>query len=113
MLTLLAAVTIAAAPPPALPRLTDAQMTALRCAVVFARGARMQREGAPAAAEWPDLSTRGREYFVRVTAKLMDETRASREQVAGLAGTVPNLENDAAVAAAMPGCLPLLAAAGL
>lgn len=113
MLTLLAAITVATTPPPALPELTPTQSSALRCAVVFARGARLQRDGAPAAAEWPDLQTRGREYFVRVTAKLMDETRASRERIAGLAGTVPGLENDAAIAAAMPGCLPLLTASGL
>ncbi|WP_133366058.1 hypothetical protein [Qipengyuania sediminis] len=111
MLTLLAVAVAAATPAP--PALNPIQANALRCAVVFARGARLQAAGSPAATSWPELQTRGREYFVRVTAKLMDETEASREDIAALARAVPGLDSDAAVVAAMPACLPQLAAAGL
>lgn len=114
MLTLLAAITLTAAPGTQPPALDPAQATALRCGAVFARGARMQADHRPAAAGWPPLATRGREYFVRVTARLMDDTGASRETIAALAAReAASLENDAAVAGAMPACLPLLGAAGL
>ncbi len=103
-----------AAMPPAPPALTALQATALRCGVVFALGAAMQAGRSPEAARWPGLGTRGKEYFVRVTAQLMDETRASRETLAALAmREVPALQRPGTVAAAMPQCLPLLEAAGL
>lgn len=111
MITILAALTLAAAPAPAL---TPPQSAALRCGVVFALGTRMQADGKPAAAAWPALATRGREYFVRVFARLMDDTRASRDQLTAMAGAETTaLGSDAAVAAAMPGCLTLLDAAGM
>lgn len=118
MLTLLAAVALAAAPSaatgPTPPPLTAAQSAALRCGVVFALGARMQAESKPAAAGWPPLGVRGREYFVRVSAAIMAETGASRETLQLMAAAqLPTLADDAAVAAALPGCLSLLAAAGL
>lgn len=115
MLTMLAALSLAAAPAAPAPLSLDPQQSAaLRCGVVFALGARMQQERSPAAAGWPDLATRGKEFFVRVTAKLLDETGATREALSARATReVPALQTDGAVAAAMPGCLPLLAAAGL
>lgn len=112
MLTVLTALTLAAAPA-AEPMLTPPQAEALRCGVVFALGARLQADRAPVAARWPALGTRGKEYFVRVTARLMDDTGASRETISALAMRhVPALTDPAAVAAAMPGCLPLLEASG-
>lgn len=112
MLTVLAAFTLAAAPA-AEPALTPPQAEALRCGVVFALGAKLQADKAPVAARWPALGTRGKEYFVRVTARLIDDTGASRETLAAMAmRQVPALGDPAAVAAAMPGCLPLLEASG-
>lgn len=114
MLSLLAATTLVAAQDPAPPSLDPQQATALRCGVVFALGARLQQEGDPAAAGWPALGTRGKEYFVRVTARLMDETGASRDALAAIAmKEVPALQSEGAMAAAMAQCLPLLDAAGL
>ena len=111
MLTILAAVTLAAAP--AEPVLTPPQAAALRCGVVFALGAKLQEDRSLLAAGWPPLRTRGKEYFVRVTAKLMDDTKASRETLAAMAmRQVPALGDPRATAAAMPGCLPLLDASG-
>jgi hypothetical protein len=113
MLTILAAVTLAAAPAGAEPALTPPQAEALRCGVVFALGAKLQADKAPLAAGWPPLTTRGKEYFVRVTAQLMDDTGASRETLAAMAiRQVPALSEPEALAAAMPGCLPLLDASG-
>jgi hypothetical protein len=112
MLTFLAAATLAAAPA-AEPALTPPQAAALRCGVVFAVGAKLQEQNLPLALGWPPLAKRGREYFVRVTAKLMDDTGASRETLSAMAMRhVPALSTPAVVAAAMPGCLPLLDASG-
>ena len=115
MISLLAAVTLAAASAPApAPALTQPQSTALRCGVVFALGARMQQDGKPAAAAWPALATRGREYFVRVYARLLDDTGASRDQLVAMSGAEADaLKDDGAVAGAMPVCLQLLDAAGI
>lgn len=113
MVTFLAAVALAAAPAAAEPVLTPPQAAALRCGVVFALGARMQADNSPLAAGWPALGTRGKEYFVRVTAQLIDDTGASREVLAAMAmRQLRALGNPAAVAGAMPGCLPLLEASG-
>lgn len=112
MLTLLSAITLAAAP--AEPVLTPPQAQALRCGVVFALAARLQDDKSPIAAGWPPLGTRGKEYFVRVTTRLMDDTKASRETLSAMAmRQVPELSSPEATAAAMPGCLPLLDASGL
>ena len=114
MLTFLAAATLAAAPAAAEPTLTPPQATALRCGVVFALGARLQAEGDPAAAGWPKLESRGKVFFVRVTAQLIDDTGASRQAVSALAMRyIPALQAKGAMSAAMPACLPLLTASGL
>lgn len=116
-LVLLAAQTASTAPveqassPPAL---SAPQAAALRCGVVFAMGAKMQAEGKPAAAGWPPLGTKGREYFVRTAARIMEETGADRAAIQALAAAqLASLKDDAAVAGAVPGCLVLLDAAGL
>ena len=117
MFTLLAAFTLAAVPPEANqpvgePTLTPPQAAALRCGVVFAIGARMQADRNPGAASWPPLATRGKEYFVRVLAQLIDDTGASRDILATMAAReVPALKDAPAIAAAMPACLALVDAA--
>ncbi len=78
----LAAQTPAPAP---LPRLTLAHQTALRCSTAFAVVAADQAKGLPYAAAYPPLGQRGREFFVRTTAKLIDDTGATRAQVTELA----------------------------
>ena len=112
MLTFLAAVTLAAAPAEE-PVLTPPQAEALRCAVAFAIGAKLQEDKSPLAAGWPDLTTRGKEYFVRATAKLMDDTKASRETLTAMVmRQMRALIVPGDTAAAIPGCLPLLDASG-
>lgn len=85
------AVALAAAPlaaqtpaPAPLPRLTLAHQTALRCSTAFALVAADQARGVPYAAAYPPLGKRGREFFVRSTAKLIDDTGATRAQVTEL-----------------------------
>jgi hypothetical protein len=113
----LVAAPLSAQPAAPLPRLTLAHQTALRCSTVFALVAADQARGLPYAAAYPRLGVRGREFFVRTTAKLMDDTGATRAQVTELArrslsdlqaelGRAPN--RTAALGAIMRPCLSIL-----
>ena len=100
------------AAPPAPPPLTMQQATSLKCSAAFALGTAMQARGEGAG--WPPLATRGREFFVRASAQLMDDSGRTREQVAGdLKREAAALAAPGALASAMPPCLLLLDAAGL
>ena len=111
------AATLAAAPlvaQPALPpapaprALTADEHAALRCAATFAIIAAQQTHGDPAAASYPPLAARGREFFVITGARLIDDAglddagvKAAAEAEAAGARTQDN-------AAIMPFCLRLL-----
>ena len=62
--------------------LTPAQTMLLRCSAAFAIVAGDQARGDPTASAYPPLRERGREYFVRASAQLMDELGLTREQLA-------------------------------
>jgi hypothetical protein len=107
---LLAPPASAQAPEPA--PLNLQQASALKCSAAFALGAAAQARGE--GAQWPALSARGREFFVRASAQIMDETGWSRDLVAlKLAEQAKALGQPGALAAAMPPCLLLLDASGL
>ena len=74
-----------------------------------------QRAGEDGAAGYPVMAERGQEFFVRTTARLMDELGADRRTIMGLV-----MREHAALAETpeqldevMPACLMLLDAAGL
>lgn len=99
------------------PKLTLAQETALRCSAAFALVATEQARKAPGSERYPVLGTRGREYFVRSTARLMDEAHLSRDQVTSLFrvrydALQANVRKSADPVAALSGttkaCMPLL-----
>ena len=104
-----------AAPAAPLPDLTLEQSGALRCSVAFGLVPKAQRAGADGAAGYPVLAARGQEFFVRTTARLMDELGADRRTIMGLvmrehtalAETPEQLDE------VMPACLMQLDAAGL
>lgn len=99
-----------AAPPP----LSLEQQTALRCAAAFAIVAEEQARGVAEAQSLPPMAERGREFFVRVSAQLMDETGMAREEVAALlSAEARTLRDEGLVAQVMPACLLLLDASGL
>jgi len=88
------------------------QSTALRCSAAFALGAAMQAKGG--GSQWPALAPRGREFLVQVSARIMDETGRTRDQVAAeLTEQAKSLSEPGALAAAMPPCLLLLDTSGL
>lgn len=114
---LLSALPAAAQTPAPSPKLTLAQETSLRCSAAFGLIAYDQKRAAPGANAFPPLATRGREFFVRTTARLMDETGASRETVQALLKVRVDELQRGAIASANPGeftgrtvraCLPLL-----
>jgi hypothetical protein len=96
------------------PSLSLEQSTALRCSAAFALTAEAQARGDADAASLPPLAGRGREYFVRVSAKLMDELELDRPRLSSLlrGHAVALVESKDATAVARA-CLPMLDAAGL
>ena len=54
---------------------------AIRCSAAFAITAGDQQRGVAAAAQYPPLRQRGREFFVRTGARLMDEQHLNRAQL--------------------------------
>ena len=111
-LTLLFAAPLLAQDVPApLPPLTIAQQTSLRCSAAFAMVAAGQAKGEADTLSYPSLAKRGREYFVRVAARVMDETGATREQLQALMlgeATAIRAEGPKSLSALMPPCLMLL-----
>lgn len=73
LLALLAAPLSAQAPAPNLP---PELQTGLRCAALFSVVAAEQARGA--ARDWPPVTQRGREFFVRVSARAMDAGKLDR-----------------------------------
>ncbi len=118
MLTqILAAALALLAAPVAPPNLSEEDRALLRCAAAFALVAGEQAMGNDAAQKWPPVEVRGKEFFVRVMAKLMDEAGLTRADVVEL--TARGVEEhdrpggDARISAMMPACRAMKSAAGL
>lgn len=102
------------APGPALPSLDLDQRMLLRCSATFALVAFRQEAGVDWALALPPMGERGREFFVRASALLMDETGIGPDVLDRLLSA----EAESLVAAGqiepmMPLCLGLLEQAGL
>jgi hypothetical protein len=54
---------------------------AVRCGALFGIINSEQKRGVASALEFPPLETRGKEFFVRTAARLMDERQLTREEV--------------------------------
>ena len=90
------------------------QQGALRCSAAFALIAERQRQGEEAALEYPALGERGREFFVRSGARLMDEaglTRITIEQ--RMRNQAAAILEEGSLDEIMPPCLLLLEASGI
>lgn len=57
--------------------------TAVTCAVVFGIIASEQQRGVPGADRYPPLAGRGKEFFVQIGARLIDERHLERDQARG------------------------------
>ncbi len=110
---LAAALALQAAPAPP-PALSQENRALLRCAAAFALVANGQTRGDAAALAWPDVTIRGREFFVRALPQLMDATGSDRAAIAELAATEARRLTEAGeVAAIMPACLVMLDTSGI
>lgn len=94
------------------------QAAAARCAIAFATVGRWQKEGDARGRTFPDMATGGgREFFVRVMAKLMDEAGLGRDSIADLTAHEDarneTVEGTMRVKAIMPACVMMKSAAGL
>ncbi|MBD2842865.1 hypothetical protein [Erythrobacter rubeus] len=86
----------------------------LRCSAAFAVVSHGQSISNEAALKWPPLDTRGREFFVRALAQLMDETGLDRAGISQLVSAeAQRLWDDGEIEAVMPACLVMLDASGV
>ncbi|WP_128891785.1 hypothetical protein [Erythrobacter sp. HKB08] len=96
------------------PQLNLEQQTALKCSAAFAIVADGQARGNAEAQAWPAMADRGREFFVRSSARIMDETGMNRDQIsAALSAEAQKLWDEGTIERVMPGCLMLLDASGI
>jgi hypothetical protein len=95
-------------------QLTDEQRTLLHCSASFALVSGRQHAGDKAALAFPDVTTRGREYFVRALVQLMDEAGLDHDTVARLVqAEAARLQDSPGLLAGMPACLASLDASKL
>lgn len=108
----------AAANPPAVSPstvdLSQENAALLRCSAAFALVSFGQQNGDPSAQKWPAIDPRGREFFVRSLAKLMDDTGLDRDQISQLASAeAQRLLDENQVDEVMPSCLLMLETSGV
>lgn len=115
MLTpLLAAALALQAAPAQAPILSQENRALLRCAAAFALVAEGQANGSVAAKQWPPLETRGREFFVRALAQLIDTTGLDRAGISRLVSAEAQVLWDKGdVDRIMPSCLLMLESSGV
>lgn len=87
------------------------QRMLLRCSAAFAMVSHGQENGNADALQYPDMAERGKEFFVRATARVMNEAELSREEVsAALSAEAKDIASNKTLAEVMPACLSLLPA---
>lgn len=102
----LAAQDAAPVPPP---QLSLEQRMLLRCSAAFALVANRQQSGEDWALAYPPLAQQGREFFVRATAQLADETGVEPPALAPvLRAEAESLLDRPLLQQVMPVCLTLL-----
>lgn len=86
----------------------------LRCSAAFALVSARQDAGDAEALAYPPLKERGREFFVRASAKVMDEAKLDRAALAGaMRREAEAVVDEDALERILPPCLDALTAAGL
>jgi len=96
------------------PQLTEDQRLLLHCSATFALVSGRQHAGDKAALAQPDVTQRGREYFVRALVQLMDEAHLDHDAVTKLVqAEAARLQDSPDIYKEMPACLASLQASGL
>lgn len=94
--------------------LSQQNQAVIRCSAAFAIVSYGQSYGNPAAKKWPELGTRGREFFVVALAGLMGDTGLGREGVSQLVSDeAQRLWDNSEIDQVMPACLLMLEASGV
>jgi hypothetical protein len=108
------AAALALQPAAAPPVLSQQDRALLRCAAAFAVVSNRQANGSTSAQQWPLLGTRGREFFVRAMAQLMDTSGFDRDGIAALVSDEAKaMVTKDEVDKVMPTCLTMLESSGL
>jgi len=103
------ALLLSAAPLAAAVRLLTAdEQMGLTCASAFALVAAGQARGEPGMTQYPPLAARGREYFVRLAAQLIDDAGLDQAGVRAAAEAAAAPLRRSGVAPVMPACLRAL-----
>ena len=114
MLSPLLAAALALQAAPADPALKQEDRALLRCAAAFAILAEGQANGNAAAKKWPPIEARGREFFVRVLAQVMDRTGLDRDGISRLiSAEAQDLWDKQEAEKVMPSCLVMLESSGI
>ena len=118
LLTTLSAIGCMAAPLPLLAQdkapLSLEHRMLLRCSAAFALVAQGQEAGKEAASQYPPLGTRGKEFFVRSAAEVMDAAGLGRAEInAALQREARALAASQTLEKVMPVCLEALDNSGL
>ncbi|HEY7807440.1 MAG TPA: hypothetical protein VIC34_09600 [Croceibacterium sp.] len=96
------------------PQLTDDQRVLLHCSATFALVSGRQHAKDPRALAFPDVTQRGREYFVRAMVQLMDDAGLDHDAIAKLVSQeAAGLQDPGVLYKQMPTCLASLQASGL
>lgn len=96
------------------PQLNGDQRTLLHCSATFALVSGRQHAKDPQALAFPDITERGREYFVRAMVELMDEAGLDHDAIQSLVTQeAAGLQDSAVLYKQMPACLASLKASGL
>lgn len=93
------------------PQLSLDHRMLVRCSAAFAVVAFGQENGNEDALRYPPMQDRGREFFVRASARVMDEAGLDREQIeAALSSEAQDMRDNGTLDEVMPVCLSLLPA---
>lgn len=93
------------------PQLSLEHRMLLRCSAAFALIAYRQNTGDASAQQYPPLKQRGSEFFVRASARVMDEAKLDRAAIGeALKAEAQTLLQGGTLAAIMPVCLSALEA---
>lgn len=96
------------------PALSLDQRMLIRCSAAFALVANGQESGEEAALTFPDLRERGREFFVRSSAQVMDEAGLDRQQISTiLTAEAQDIRDNRSLETVMDVCLGVLNQSGL
>ena len=96
------------------PQLSLEHRMLLRCSAAFALVAHRQETGDASVRQYPPLKERGSEYFVRASARVMDEAGLDRAAISAVLQTeAQTLLRNGELTAIMPVCLSALEAANL